>query len=94
MTCTRVGDAIICTNPFGRLHVGSRYVWVDFHPYCGPTFFRDRAMTLVYEPRGMRDPVWREPTEWRGKYEQRMAKARKLREHQKRLDALKRREAA
>ena len=41
MTCTNLGNMIVCTNPIGRLHVGNRYVWVDYHTHCGPSFSYD-----------------------------------------------------
>lgn len=41
-----------------RLHVGNRYIVLDFHPYLGPTFYLDREMTKEYEPTGVDDPVW------------------------------------
>lgn len=77
MTCTRIGNAIVCTNPWGRLHVGNRYVWVDFHPYCGPLFSYDQAGNKPYEPKGVRDPVWKEFKKWFKKYEASKAKKAK-----------------
>lgn len=58
MTCTRVGNAIVCTNRWGRLHVGNRYIYVEFHQWCGPAFTLDRAGNVPYEPKSSRDPVW------------------------------------
>ena len=58
MTCTNVGFAIICTSPFGRLHVGNRYIYVDYHPYCRPAFYTDRNMDKEYFTTGADDPVW------------------------------------
>lgn len=68
MTCTRIGNAIVCTSPWGRLHVGNRYIWVEFHSYCGPTFFTDRNCTEIYEPDAENDPVWPEFDKWHAKY--------------------------
>lgn len=67
MTCTRIGSAIVCTSPWKRFHVGNRYIMMEFHPYCGPTFFTDRACTQIYEPvEG--DPVWPLFTKWYDQY--------------------------
>ena len=57
MTCTRMPNGIVCTNPFGRLHVGNRYIWVDYHPHCGPAFYTDWRMNNIYDPEP-NDPVW------------------------------------
>ena len=75
MTCTRIGNAIVCTNPWGRLHVGNRYVWVDFHPYCGPSFYADGAMSKVYDPIDESDPVWPEFGKWLDKHDAAKARA-------------------
>ena len=56
--CIRVGNAIVCTSPWGRLKVGNKYVWVDFHPYCGPSFYHDSNMSKLYDPVDEHDPVW------------------------------------
>jgi len=43
MTCTHIGNAIFCHYPIYRLRLeDGRNVWLEFHPYCGPTFFKDR----------------------------------------------------
>lgn len=68
MTCINIGNAIVCCSPWGRLKVGNRYITMDYHPYCGPTFYYDRAMTKVYEPVDENDPVWDEFTKWLVKY--------------------------
>lgn len=65
MTCIRMSpSSIVCVNDWGRLHVGNRYVWVDMHPYCGPSFFTDSAMNKVYDPVDENDPVWPAFSEW------------------------------
>lgn len=69
MTCIKAGNAIICVNPWGRLHVGNKYIMVDFHEWCGPTFFTDRAMTKVYDPVDENDPVWEPFGEWLKKFQ-------------------------
>lgn len=68
MTCIHIGTGIVCVNPWGRLKVGNRYVWVDFHPYCGPAFFTDAGMTKTYDPVDENDPVWPEFTKWHDKH--------------------------
>lgn len=58
MTCTQIGrGSFVCHNRLGRLHVGGRYYWVEYHPYCGPVFYHDAAMTREYQPR-RKDPIW------------------------------------
>lgn len=68
MTCTRIGNIIVCTSPWGRLHVGNRYIWLDFHPYCGPAFSYDQAGDKPYDPVDENDPVWPEFNKWYAKY--------------------------
>ena len=68
MTCTRIGNIIVCTNPWGRLHVGNRYIWVDFHEYCGPSFSYDANGDKPYEPEDENDPVWPAFKKWHAKY--------------------------
>ena len=58
MTCTNFGNMIVCQDPYGRLHVGKKYIMVYFHHFCGPTFYSDRNMTEIYEPEDENDPVW------------------------------------
>lgn len=41
---------------------------MDYHPYCGPTFYYDRAMTKIYEPVDENDPVWDEFGKWLERY--------------------------
>ena len=68
MTCTRFGNAIVCTSAnIGRLHVGNRYVYVDFHPYCGPSFSFDACGDKPYEPTDENDPVWPVFEQWHKK---------------------------
>lgn len=75
MTCTHIGDGIVCVNPWGRLKVGNRYVWVSFHSYCGPEFFTDANMSKFYGPVDENDPVWPEFSQWLNKYRAAKAKA-------------------
>ena len=58
MTCTNLGNMIVCTNPIGRLHVGNRYVWVDYNTHCGPSFSYDANGEKPYDPVDENDPVW------------------------------------
>lgn len=69
MTCLHFGSGIVCVNPWGRLKVGNRYVWVDFHEWCGPSFFTDANMSTVYDPVNESDPVWVAFYRWRDKYQ-------------------------
>lgn len=50
MTCTNLGWGIVCTSPFYRLPLadGTR-VFMDWHHYCGPTFYRDRNSNRIIE---------------------------------------------
>ncbi len=79
MTCTRMGGAIVCTSPWGRLHLGKHYVWVDFHEYCGPAFYWDAAMSREYEPADERDPIWPLFDAWLVKYRAGKEKAARAR---------------
>ena len=75
MTCTNIGNAIVCTSPYGRLKVGNRYVWVDYHSYCGPSFTWDAAGNEPYEPEDEHDPVWTEFDKWLKKYHAKQQRA-------------------
>lgn len=48
----------ICCNHSGRLHLGSKYIWVEFHKYTGPTFYRDASWQDEYIPADENDPIW------------------------------------
>jgi hypothetical protein len=76
MTCIRIPNGIICVSPYGRLHLGNRYIMVEMHEYCGPTFFTDRGMTKVYEPKDENDPIWPVFDVWLKKFNAAKAKAR------------------
>lgn len=70
MTCIRIPNGIICVNPWGRLHVGNRYVYVSFHEYCGPSFYTMKnGEEVVYWPEDENDPVWPEFSKWLTKYD-------------------------
>jgi len=52
MPCTTVGHgryrAIVCTTPFYRLPLADgRRVFLEWHSYCGPTFYHDRSAGRV-----------------------------------------------
>jgi hypothetical protein len=43
MTCIVCRNAVVCVTPFYRLRLlDGRYVFMDWHSYFGPTFYRDR----------------------------------------------------
>jgi len=74
MTCYRLGDAVICINPWGRLKLGNRYVMVDFHEYCGPSFEWVKG-GKPYDPVDENDPIWPLFDVWHKKHK--AAKARR-----------------
>ena len=44
MTCVRIPGGIVCLSPFFRLRLADgSCVFMEWHDYCGPTFFHDRA---------------------------------------------------
>lgn len=50
MPCYHIGNAIISTTNQYRLRLGNGgYVWMDWHNYLGPLFFRDRLLTRELE---------------------------------------------
>lgn len=43
MTCIRFPGGIMCVSPFYRLPLSDgRRVFMDWHNFCGPTFYRDK----------------------------------------------------
>lgn len=68
MTCKRIYGGIVCVMPWARFHVGNRYIWMEYHPFGGPTFFTDRACTKGYTAK-RRDPVWEKFEKWHEKYQ-------------------------
>lgn len=43
MACIRIPNGIITITPLYRLRLDNgSCVFMDWHPYCGPTFFRDK----------------------------------------------------
>ena len=77
MTCTRIGNVIVCTHPWARLKLGNRYVWMEFHPYCGPSFYWDSNGHKLYDPENENDPIWPVFGVWLDKYNASLAKAAK-----------------
>lgn len=60
----------VCMDDYyGRLHVGSKYVWVSHHRYCGPTFYSDSQMTKMIWPEDENDPIWPAFSAWLDKKE-------------------------
>lgn len=50
MTCIHHRGTIICVSPFYRLPLSDgRRVFMDWHWFGGPTFYRDRAERRVIE---------------------------------------------
>lgn len=78
MTCINFGNAILCIQLWGRLHVNGKYVYVDFNEYYGPSFTKDRAGNIPYEPVDENDPVWPAFGKWLDKYK---AAKEKRKEH-------------
>lgn len=71
MTCHNLGGVIACGwHPSGRLHLDNRYVWVEFHPYCGPSFTWDKNQTKEYIPKDENDPIWPVFQKWYDKNEE------------------------
>lgn len=68
MTCINLGSTIVCVQPYGRLHVDNKYIYLDYYSYCGPWFYTDKNHTEVYDPVDEDDPVWDEFDKWLKKY--------------------------
>lgn len=51
MTCYNFGNAVICTSAgYYRLRLlDGRYIFMEWHNYLGPIFFKDRAGTIEVE---------------------------------------------
>jgi hypothetical protein len=73
MSCvsSKDGSLILCgtNHPRFRFHVGNRYVWMEFHPYCGPMFSWDRWAQKPYYPEE-EDPIWDLFYNWLERYPQ------------------------
>ena len=77
MPCITMETSIICMSPWGRMKLGNRYVWVDFHEYCGPSFYWDSNMSKLYDPVDEDDPIWVEFSKWLNKFNASKAKVAK-----------------
>ena len=73
MTCIPFGSkdpesprGFICVNDFHRLHVGNRYCWMEWHHFCGPSFYEDHGCTKPYYP-DEDDPIWDAFQAWHDK---------------------------
>ena len=56
MPCLHLGNVIVCTSPWFRLRLDDgRHVFMDWHHYCGPTFYRDKNQNRVI------DEWWEDP---------------------------------
>lgn len=43
MVCIKIPNGIMCVSPFYRLRLDDGgYVFMDWHHFCGPTFYRDK----------------------------------------------------
>lgn len=43
MTCIKINNGFVCISPFFRLRLeDGEYVYMAWHSYCGPTFFKDK----------------------------------------------------
>lgn len=50
MTCIRMNGMIVCVSPFYRLRLADgRCVFMEWHSFCGPTFYRDRNCRRMIE---------------------------------------------
>lgn len=76
MTCTPFSGGIVCVTPtinIGRLKLGNRYVYVDFHPYFGPLFSWDQNGEKAYDPKDESDPIWPLFESWMKKRDKKIA---------------------
>lgn len=78
MTCHRIGNAIVCVSPWGRVKLGNRYVMISFHEYCGPSF-NWVAGDKDYDPVDENDPIWPLFEAWHAKYTAMRAKTARKR---------------
>ena len=76
MTCVTFCNVIVCTSPWGRLKLGNRYIYLDYHEYCGPSFSWDRDGAKPYIPTET-DPIWPLFSAWLEKYEAKKLKGKK-----------------
>jgi hypothetical protein len=75
MTCIRFGGehpndpvGFVCVNKQVRFHVGSRYIWMSWHEWTGPTFYtKKNGDEIYYDPKDETDPVWEAFGKWHAK---------------------------
>ena len=89
MACIKFDGGIMCLNDWARLRLGNRYVWVEYHNYCGPTFWWNSAMTKSYDPVDENDPIWQVFVVWFDKHMAATEKRRAKRVEELRLAKLK-----
>lgn len=53
----------VCGAIVKRFHVHNSYVWMTFHPYTGPAFFKDYGLTKELNP-AEDDPIWDHFQNW------------------------------
>ena len=50
MTCIRVPNGIVCLVPFFRIRLlDGSYVFMEFHSYAGPVFYKDKLGARMIE---------------------------------------------
>ena len=50
MTCVRIPNGIICFTPEYRLRLADgTCVFMSWHNFCGPEFYKDKAMNRLYD---------------------------------------------
>lgn len=64
MTCIRIEHGFICFQPSHRLRLADgRRVFMEWHNYLGPTFYRDAAMQRIWED-WYEDPAVCDALDW------------------------------
>lgn len=71
-----VQNCTISVNPGGRLRVNGKYIQLDFHPHCGPIFYRGDN---VFEPenKAEEDALWEALGKWHKKFKANEERLRK-----------------
>lgn len=50
MTCISIGNGFVCVSPSFRLRLeDGRHVFMYWHDYCGPIFYKDRKESREIE---------------------------------------------
>ena len=64
MTCTKINNGFVCSSPLYRLRLlDGRYIYMDWHSYCGPTFYKDKWMSRMIDD-WWDDPVICNALDW------------------------------